>query len=261
MKHALAALAAIGLAGCASTATSQPAEPAPPAPPAPVQPAPPPAPPAPPAPPPGPADQAPVLPLNNAASYICDDGHLVTTDRDQAAGILRVIRAGETYVLQEQVGYTPPRFVRNSTRVDLSEEKASITLGVTNRSPVVASCARVPAAPVAGTVWGTLTKLDRMALPEGTRARVTLVDAARADAPSIELGSTQITTGGNQVPLHFLIRYDPARVAPPASPRLQARIETATGELMYITDTANMIPTDGPAPSPIELLLVRTGGK
>ena len=261
MKHALAALAAIGLAGCASTATSQPAEPAPPAPPAPVQPAPPPAPPAPPAPPPGPADQAPVLPLNNAASYICDDGHLVTTDRDQAAGILRVIRAGETYVLQEQVGYTPPRFVRNSTRVDLTEEKASITLGVTNRSPVVASCARVPAAPVAGTVWGTLTKLDRMGLPPGTRAKVLLVDGARMDAPAVELGSTTLTTTGNQVPLNFILSYDPARTAAPASPLLQARIETAKGELLYITDTANTIPNEGAAPSPIELTLVRASGK
>ena len=229
MKHALAALAAFGLAGCATTATSQPAQ------------------------------QAPVLPLANAASYICNDGHLVTTDRDQPAGILRVVRGGETHVLQEQVGYTPPRFVQNSVRVDLGEETATITLGVTRKSPVVASCARVPAAPVAGTVWGTLTKLDRMALREGTRAKVLLVDAARADAPAIELGSTLITTAGNQVPLQFLIRYDPARVAPPASPRLQARIETAAGELMYITDTANMIPTDGPAPSPIELMLVRTG--
>jgi putative lipoprotein len=231
LKHALAALTAFSLAGCATTAAAQPIQ------------------------------QAPVLPLANAASYICDDGHLVTTDRDRPAGILRVVRGGETHVLQEQIGYTPSRFVQNSVRVDLGGETATITFGVTNRSPVIARCARVPAAPVAGTLWGTLTSLDRTALPEGTRARVLLEDAARADAPPAELGSTLITTSGNQMPLHFLIRYDPARVAPPGSPRLQARIETATGRLMSVTDTAKPIPAEGPAPSPVELMLVRIGGQ
>ena len=81
------------------------------------------------------------------------------------------------------------------------------------------------------------------------------------DAPAIELGSTLIETAGNQVPLNFLLTYDPARTVHPARPLLQARIETAKGELMYITDTANPIPNDEAAPSPIELKLVRTGGQ
>ncbi|MGL6044274.1 MAG: YbaY family lipoprotein [Sandaracinobacteroides sp.] len=210
---------------------------------------------------PGPVQQSPVLPLGNAVSFICNDGQLVVTDRDQIAGVLRVIRSGETIVLQEQLGHTPTRFVRDSSRVDLGEASAQIYRGFGSNARQIADCARVPAAPSEGTVWGTLVKPDRMALPSGTRAKVLLVDAARADAPAIELGSTTLATLGNQVPLHFLIRFDPARTAAPARPMLQARIDDGTGKLLYVTGTANPIPNAGAAASPIELKLVRTGGQ
>ncbi|MCG2842241.1 YbaY family lipoprotein [Sandaracinobacter sp. RS1-74] len=206
-----------------------------------------------------PGGQKPVLPLRDAQNFICGDGQLVSIEHDQPAGILRAIRGGEVFTLQEQVGYTPARFVTGSDSVEIDGDKAKLRRG---KNVAEQSCHRLPAVPEAGAVWGTLVKLDRMALPAGTRAKVLLVDAARADAPAVELGSFQIETTGNQVPLHYLVHYDVARTQHPASPRLQARIETAKGELMYITDTANPIPNDGSAaPSPIELKLVRTGGK
>jgi putative lipoprotein len=205
--------------------------------------------------------QAPVLPMADTQAFICSDGQFVSMSRDETAGVLRVIRGGETLVLQEQVGRKPARFVRDSSGVDLDGNKATIIRGFGNNARPIATCNRVPDAPAAGMIWGTLVKLDRMALPAGTRAKVLLVDAARADAPAVELGSTLITTVGNQVPLSFFLTYDPARTAAPASPMLQARIEDADGRLMYITDTANPIPTTGPAPSPIELKLIRTGAQ
>jgi uncharacterized lipoprotein YbaY len=203
-----------------------------------------------------PADPS-LLPMRNAREFICPDGQLVTIDHDEPAGILRGVRAGETFTLLAQVGRTPPRFVMGSDSVDLATDSIVLRRGREARQ----TCPERPLAPTAGTVWGTLTKLDRMALPPGTRAKVLLVDAARADAPSVELGSTLITTTGNQVPLWFLVRYDPARLAAPARPSLQARIEDANGSLLYITDTANPVPSQGAAPSPIELRLVRTGTK
>ncbi len=208
------------------------------------------------APPPPPADMA-LLPMRNAMDFICGDGQLVVLERDEPAGILRGIRGGETFTLQEQVGYTPKRFVSGSDAVDLDGDTATLRRGKQARQ----TCQRKPAEPVAGVVWGTLTKLDRMALPPGTRAKVLLVDGARMDAPAIELGSTQITTTGNQVPLSFLIRFDPARTRAPASPLLQARIEDSKGKLLYITDTQNQVPNETAPPSPIELKLVRTGGQ
>lgn len=196
-----------------------------------------------------------ILPLVQPINYVCPDGHLITLDHDRTAGILRGVRGGEVFTLQEQVGRTPPRFVTGSDSVDLDREVANLRRGQSERQ----ACNRVPAEPVEGKVWGTITKPDRMALPTGTRAKVLLVDTARADAPAVELGSMALVTTGNQVPLHFLISYDPARTAGPARPVLQARITSAEGQLLYITDSVNPIPNGAPPPSPIELRLVRTG--
>lgn len=251
MKPAAFAILLLATGACAQTppaASTPPAAPAPATPPQEVTP---------PAPPAEIEGQQPVLPLRAAQEFICGDGQLVTLEHDQPAGILRGVRGGEVFTLQEQVGRKPLRFVTGSDTVDIDGDTAVLRRGKAARQ----TCQRVPAAPVAGTVWGTLVKLDRMALPAGTRAKVLLVDGARMDAPAVELGSTLLETTGNQVPLHFLLSYDPVRTAHPAHPLLQARIETAKGELLYITDTANTIPTDGPAPSPIELKLVRTGAQ
>jgi uncharacterized lipoprotein YbaY len=242
-KSALA-LALLPGAGAADAQTPPAAPPQPPAEAAPA------------VPPPPPADVA-LLPMRNAMEFICGDGQLVVLERDEAAGLMRAIRDGETFTLFEQVGYKPPRFVSGSDSVDLDGDVAKLRRGKAARQ----TCQRIPVEPAAGVVWGTLTKLDRMALPAGTRVKILVVDGARMDAPAVELGSSSLTTTGNQVPLHFLIRYEPGRTAAPARPLLQARIEDAKGQLLYITDTANPVPNEGAPPSPIELKLVRTGGQ
>lgn len=208
----------------------------------------------PPAPPP--ADPA-LLPMRNAMEFVCGDGQLVVLERDEAAGLIRGIRAGETFTLFEQVGYKPPRFVSGSDSVDLDGDVAKLRRGKSARQ----TCRRIPTEPTPGVVWGTLTKLDRMALPAGTKAKVLVVDGARMDAPAVELGSAIFTTTGNQVPLNFLVTFDAVRTAAPAKPMLQARIESAKGQLMYITDTVNALPNETAPASPIELRLIRTGGQ
>ena len=195
-------------------------------------------------------------PAPATGNYICEDGNLLHLLQDPVAGVLTGSRAGESFTLQQQVTRGPSRFVNGPDSILLDGD----SLRLRRAGNVRQACQRVPDAPVAGTVWGTITKLDRMALPEGTRAKVLLVDAARADAPAVEIGSFELRTTGNQVPFWFLIRYDPARAMAPARPQLAARIQTAKGELLYITDQANPIPTDGAPQSPLELQLVRVGG-
>lgn len=203
-----------------------------------------------------PAGSAPaVMPMQAPVALICANGDKATIDHDKAAGIMRAVFGGQLLALQEQVGRTPPRYVTGSDTLEFDGQTAHLIRGKEQRL----TCQRVPDAPVSGTLWGTLTKLDRMALPPGTRAKVMLVDAARADAPSVEIASTILTTTGNQVPLHFILSYDPAKIGPQARPLLQARFETLGGELMYITDTANMVLENGQPQPPVELKLVRTG--
>lgn len=189
-------------------------------------------------------------------AFVCGDGQLVSLDHDVPAGVMRASRGGETLVLQEQVGVQPPRFVTGSDTLIFAENEILLQRGREVRQ----TCRRQPGAPVAGSIWGTIGKMDRMALVPGSRAKVLLVDAARADAPAVEIASTTITTTGNQVPLHFLLTYDPARVAPkPMTYRLQARIETPDGRLMHITDMASFVlETAAPQP-PVELMLARAG--
>lgn len=196
-------------------------------------------------------------PAPASGSYVCGDGNLLELQQDAIAGVLEGRRAGESFTLQQQVTRGPQRFVNGPDSI----VRTGDTLLLRRAGNVRLTCERIPPAATAGVLWGTLSKLDRMALPQGTRAKVLLVDAARADAPAIEIGSMDIRTTDNQAPFWFLIRYDPARLLAPARPQLEARIQTARGELLYITDTANPLAGDGTAPpSPIELQLVRAGG-
>jgi uncharacterized lipoprotein YbaY len=190
--------------------------------------------------------------------FICGDGQLIEMRIDRAAGILVATRSGQAFTLQEQVGRVPPRYVTGSDSIDLDGDTAHLIRGREERQ----QCRRVPDAPQPGTIWGTLTKLDRMALVPGTRAKVLLVDAARADAPAVEIASTAIVTTGNQVPLHFLITYPPERVQPrPMAYRLQARIERPDGGLLYTTDSATFVVESAAPQPPVELRLVPVGSR
>lgn len=203
---------------------------------------------------PPPADPS-LLPMTNAMEFVCGDGQIIMLQRDDAAGLVRGIRGGETFTLFRQLGYTPPRYVSGSDTVELGETQALLRRGRATRQ----ICQRIPSEPTPGVVWGTLSKPDRMALPPGTRAKVLLVDGARTDAPAVELGSAAIKTTGNQIPLNFLLRFDSARTAQPARPMLQARIEDSKGRLLYVTDTVNALPNETAPASPIELKLVASG--
>ncbi len=199
-----------------------------------------------------------LLPDSPAAAYICDDGQLLELARDPAAGVMRASRGGETLLLQEQVGVSPPRYVTGSDTLVFAENQVILQRGRELR----AVCRAVPAAPETGVIWGTLTKLDRMALVPGTRAKVLLVDAARADAPAVEISSTAIVTRGNQVPLHFRLAYDPARVTPKGMTyRVQARIEAPDGGLQFITDAAVFVLETAEPQPPVALRLVPVSGQ
>jgi len=197
------------------------------------------------------------LPTPASGDFICVDGNLLQLRQDAVAGILQGTRAGESFTLQQQVTRGSQRFVNGPDSIQLNGD----SLRLRRAGNVRQTCERVPAAPVAGIVWGTVTKRDRMALPEGTRLKVLLVDAARADAPALEIASMEIRSTGNQAPYWFLIRYDPARAVQPARPALLARVQAANGALFYATDQAHPLPDDGAAfPSPVELPLARAGG-
>ncbi|AGT11144.1 YbaY family lipoprotein [Paracoccus aminophilus] len=85
------------------------------------------------------------------------------------------------------------------------------------------------------TVSGSVIYRERMALPPGAEVSVQLVDVSRADAPSITLAETTIQPK-SQVPIPYVLSYDPARIESGHSYALQARISDQ-GKLLFINTT------------------------
>jgi putative lipoprotein len=107
-------------------------------------------------------------------------------------------------------------------------------------------------------VTGTVTYLQRVALPPEAVIKVQLLDVSRADAPAAVLGEQVITAGGRQVPFAFEIAYDPARIDPRMTYAVSARIEEG-GRLRFVSDQRHAVITRG-APSQVDLVLKAVGG-
>jgi uncharacterized lipoprotein YbaY len=206
--------------------------------------------PAAPAAPDAPASAAVVLPP--LAAYVCPNGLLMEVESDAAAGTL-TMAYGETRSLAfRAAGTGAETYVAGEMTIRVAPDAMLVTAG---RLAEMA-CPRRPQTPTVGVVWGTLSKLDRMGLPPGTRAQVALEDVSRAGARGIVLATTTVTTVGNQVPLHFLLTYEPETVLDRNSYTLRARVEAPDGQLLYVTDTHIPVFESGPAPAPLDLMLV-----
>lgn len=187
-------------------------------------------------------------------SFICSDGTAADLFEQEAAGVLRVTRLGESFALFQTVGSNPPQYVAREGTILMTSDMVLVFRP--RHQPV--RCAHQPDAPIMGTLWGTITKQDAADLPTGTRAKVMLVDVARADAPALELASTEITTAGNQMPLKFLIRYEPLRISGNGAGRyaMQVRVTGPGDRLLYISDTHIPVFAEGPVQPPVDINVV-----
>lgn len=107
------------------------------------------------------------------------------------------------------------------------------------------------------TVSGTLTYLQRIALPPGAVANVQIQDISRADAPADVIGEQEIPMDGKSVPVAFAVPYDPSQIQEGNRYSLRAEIRDAAGKLLFTTDTVTPVITGGNPTSGIELILVQ----
>lgn len=105
------------------------------------------------------------------------------------------------------------------------------------------------------TVSGTVSYRERVALSENALVDVSLADVSRQDAPAMVVAQTSFAAGGRQVPLPFVISYDPTRIEASRSYALRATIRSE-GQLLFATDTVVRVVTQG-YPSRADLVLVR----
>ena len=95
-----------------------------------------------------------------------------------------------------------------------------------------------------GTVAGTVTYRQRIALPPDAVLDVRLQDTSRPDTAARTIAQATIPTAGAQVPIPFRIDYDPAAIDPSHSYSVRATI-TVSGKLLYTSTTMYPVLTRG----------------
>jgi uncharacterized lipoprotein YbaY len=107
--------------------------------------------------------------------------------------------------------------------------------------------------PSPGVVTGTVTYLQRIALPPQVSVLVKLEDVSLQDAPAKLISAQRIELGGKQVPIPFELRYDPAKIDPKHTYNVSARIVLGD-QLLFASDTAHRVITDN-NPSSVEIIV------
>lgn len=105
-----------------------------------------------------------------------------------------------------------------------------------------------------GAITGTLTYLDRMALPSDSIITVSLQDISLADAPAVKIAETTFTTEGNQVPLNFNISYDKSKITENHTYSVSAKVYSNDELIRATTDNYSVI-TNGAPTEDLELIL------
>lgn len=108
-----------------------------------------------------------------------------------------------------------------------------------------------------GTITGTVTYLQRMALPPNAVIEVKLLDMSLGEAPAKVVAEQTYNMGQRQVPVPFGLNFDPAKIDPKHPYSLSARI-TLDGRLLFISDTSYPVLTGG-KPSQAEIVLKPAG--
>lgn len=91
------------------------------------------------------------------------------------------------------------------------------------------------------TISGTVTHLERIALPPGAVLSVKLLDVSRADAPATVLAAAALPVE-HQVPVPFQLTVDDADVDQNARLTIWASLRSDVGR--WQTDTSNPVTLD-----------------
>ena len=104
-------------------------------------------------------------------------------------------------------------------------------------------------------VTGTVTYLQRIALPPGTmRVHVQLVDISKQDIAAVVLGQQTITLE-HQVPIPFTVAYNPQDIISTHRYAIQARITELDGTLRFTTTSVYQVITHDHPHSDVEVVL------
>jgi putative lipoprotein len=93
-------------------------------------------------------------------------------------------------------------------------------------------------------VTGTVSYLQRVALPPTTLIIVQLQDTSLADTAAKVLAEDKIRLGDRQVPVNYSLKYDPAKIDEQHTYLVSARI-LVDGQLRFVNDQSHPVITRG----------------
>jgi putative lipoprotein len=102
-------------------------------------------------------------------------------------------------------------------------------------------------------VAGTVTYMQRIALPPDAVLTVQLQDVSKADAPATVIGET-IVTEFDEIPIPFAVSYDPEVIDTRNTYALHVRITDGAGNLLFTNTTSYPVITQG-NPSEVEVMV------
>jgi putative lipoprotein len=123
----------------------------------------------------------------------------------------------------------------------------------------IALTVALPAGAQSTAVTGTVTYLQRSALPPDAVVTVKLVDISKADAPAEVISEQTITAEGKQAPFPYSLPYDPAKIVESNSYAVQGRIESG-GVLLFISTSVIPVITRGNPTENVEIIVQPVGG-
>jgi uncharacterized lipoprotein YbaY len=100
---------------------------------------------------------------------------------------------------------------------------------------------------------GTVTYLQRVALPASAVCHLRLEDVSRADAPATTIAVVSIPSEGRNVPLPFELPYDPARIDPNHMYAVRANLDFGDGRVWRTTQGYRVL--TGGNPSNLEIVV------
>lgn len=162
---------------------------------------------------------------------------------------------GVTETLAQATAASGMRYANDKWELRGKGDEATLT-DVKSGQTLASDCvAQKPAEPsLTGVLTGTVTYLQRVALPPNAIIEVQLADVSKQDVAATVIASQTITAGGAQAPIPFELVYDPAQIDPRMTHAVSARI-TVDGKLTWISATRNSALTRGAPMTGIEIVV------
>lgn len=151
---------------------------------------------------------------------------------------------GKSLLMRQVLSASGTRYQNAGYTLSTKGSEAFITL---NNQTLYQSCSTTVnpgSTSNTSTVTGTVSYLQRIALPPNAIVQVQLQDVSRADAPAVTIAEQKIPLNGRQVPIPFSLTYDPTTIRPTNTYAIRAQI-LIDGQLRWTSTSAYRVITQG----------------